>query len=561
MNILLVYPYFLEKRLHTEDVGAVPIGLYYVAALLKDHGHDVEILDWHQMDRHPGAMEEAIREKKPDVMGFSVLQANRWGAIEIARLAKKVNPGITTVFGGVSPTFLWEHFLKNFPEIDFIVTGEGEYPFLHLVQWRELGKKEEELPTIPGLAYRAGRQILRNDPGPPLQDLDALPDPAEYFTFQHIASSRGCPRQCVFCGSPRFWHRTVRFHSVDYFVSQIEKLHRKGVSFFYVSDDTFTMKKRRVVAICKTILERKIPISWAAICRVSDVDEEILYWMRKAGCVQVSYGVESGSEKIRRFLNKEITTPQILKAFSSTVRMGILPRAYFIYGNPGETEKTIQETIHLMVKIRPLSAIFYILDIFPGTALYERYKKATGATDDIWLERMEDIMYFETDPCLKGEDVLAFGKRLRQTFHKALPEFAGAAALVDRKDLYPLHADFCSRLALTFTNGDYAQVEEIPAKDQIAEKLYALALGYHPDHRAYLGLGVLLQRKGEYERSVQILQQGLSHFPSSEQLHMCLGISHMNLGRFREALSGFEKFKDAPGATRFIAACKQALEK
>ncbi len=561
MNILLIYPYFLEKRLHTEDISAVPIGLYYVAALLKEHGQDTEILDWHEMDRTNGVMEKTIMEKKPDVIGFSVLQANRWGAIEIARLAKKVNPKVTTVFGGVSPTFLWEHFLKHFPEIDFIVSGEGEYPFLEVIQWLERRKREKELPGIPGLAYRAGKKILRNDPGPLLQDLDGLPDPAEYFTFQHVTSSRGCPWQCVFCGSPNFWHRRVRFHSVDYFVSQIEKLYRKGVSFFYVSDDTFTMKKNRVVAICKAILERNISINWAAICRVSDVDEEILYWMRKAGCVQVSYGVESGSKEIRRFLNKKITTPQILKAFSNTVRAGLLPRAYFIYGNPGETEKTIQETIDLMMKIRPLSAIFYILDIFPGTALYERYKEETGATDDIWLERVEDIMYFETDPRLTSEDVLAFGKRLRKTFYKALPVFAGAVRLADRKDLYPLHADFCSRLALTFTHGDYAQVEEIPAKDQIAEKLYRLALGYHPDHRAYLGLGVLFQRKGEHLRSVQILKQGLNRFPSSEQLHMCLGISYMNLGRFREALACLEKFKEAPGANRFIAACNQELEK
>jgi radical SAM superfamily enzyme YgiQ (UPF0313 family) len=551
MKILLVYPYFLEKRLHTEDIAAVPIGLYYMAALLKEHGHDVEILDWHEMGRSPGAVEEAIREKKPDVMGFSVLQANRWGAIEIVHLAKKVDPAITTVFGGVSPTFLWEHFLKHFSEIDFIITGEGEYPFLHLVEWLERGRRQEELPALCGLAYRAGNRILRNEPGPPLQDLDALPDPAEYFIFQHIVSSRGCPWQCVFCGSPKFWHRKVRFHSINYFVSQIEKLHRKGVSFFYVSDDTFTMQKNRVVTICKTILERNIPVTWAAICRVSDVDEEILYWMRKAGCVQVSYGVESGSGEIRRLLNKKITTPQILKAFSTTIRMGILPRAYFIYGNPGETEKTIQETIDLMMKIKPLSAIFYILDIFPGTALYERYKELTGATDDIWLERVEDIMYFETDPRLKSEDVLTFGKRLRQAFYKALPEFTDAVALVDRKDLHPLHADFCSRLALTFTHGDYAR-EEISSKDRIAETLYGLALGYHPDHRAFLGLGVLLQKKGEHLQSAQILKKGLNHFPSSEPLHMCLGISHMNLGRFREALACFEKFKDAPGAARLI---------
>ncbi len=206
-----------------------------------------------------------------------------------------------------------------------------------------------------------------------------------------------------------------------------------------------------------------------------------------------------------------------------------------------------------------MSVIFYILDIFPGTALYENYKKTTGATDDLWLEKIEDIMYFETDAGLTQEQVLAYGKMLRESFYRALPEFVESIALVERQDFRPLHADFCSRLAMTFTHGDYVHREEIKGKDELAEKLYRMALHYHPDHRAYLGLGILHQKRKEYEASLRVLLEGIEHFPRSEQLHLCVGISYMNLRRFREALSCFDHCKDAPEASPFIAACEQAL--
>jgi len=134
--------------------------------------------------------------------------------------------------------------------------------------------------------------------------------------------------------------------------------------------------------------------------------------MRKAGCTQISYGVESGSERIRQLLNKNIRTDQIKNAFTLTTKYGILARAYFIYGCPGESWETIQETIDLIHEIKPLSIIFYILDIFPGTALYADFLEQSGLTDDMWLKQIEDIMYFETDPDLSQESVLAFGEKI-----------------------------------------------------------------------------------------------------------------------------------------------------
>ena len=110
MKILLIYPYWLEPRVHTEDVVNAPIGVYYIGAVLKENHYHVEILNWHHMRGKTNSIKEALKEKKPDVIGFSILQANRFGGLEIARIAKELNPRVKIVFGGVTPTFLWEHF-------------------------------------------------------------------------------------------------------------------------------------------------------------------------------------------------------------------------------------------------------------------------------------------------------------------------------------------------------------------------------------------------------------------------------------------------------------------
>jgi tetratricopeptide (TPR) repeat protein len=122
-----------------------------------------------------------------------------------------------------------------------------------------------------------------------------------------------------------------------------------------------------------------------------------------------------------------------------------------------------------------------------------------------------------------------------------------------------MHADFCSRLGMTFDHGDYAGNQDIKGKDNIAEKLYIKALTYHPDSRAYLGLGILNQKKKAYRESVQILSKGVDHFPDNEQLSLCLAISHMNLGAFETALSFLLKFQHSKQCLGFIVNCYQAL--
>jgi len=558
MKILLIYPYWLEKRTRTEDVTVPPIGIYYIGAVLKENHYDVEILNWCRINETPEEIERVLEEKKPDVIGFSILQANRWGGIDIARIAKRIDPDVKIVFGGVAATFLWEHFLTHFPEIDFVVIGEGEYTFLNLIKWIQSDEKQP-IAHIKGIAFKKDGKAVRTDPAELIHDLDRLPVPSKYFNYRHLSLTRGCPGKCTFCGSPKFWGPKIRFHSPEYFVDELERLYKKGINFFYFSDDTFSVNKKIVVQICKKIIDKKLNVSWVAISRVNTMSEDIFSWMRKAGCIQISYGVESGSKKIRNFLNKKVSDAEVEKAFAMTVKYGILPRAYFIYGCPGESPETIQETIHLIEKIKPLVIHFFVLSIFPGTALYAEYQKNSNITDDIWLNSIEDIKYFETDPKLSGKDVRSFGKQLRRRYNELLPGIVDAIALIDNKEFYPLHSDFCSRLGMTFDQGDYAKNDAIPEKDRIAEKLYLAALKYHPHPRAYLGLGIQYQKQQAYPESIKILSEGIEHFPRNEQISLCLGISYMNLDSFETALSFLLKFQHSTQALEMIIHCYHAL--
>ena len=556
-RIVLIYPPFLEARLHEDDIRPMPIGVYHLAAVLKEMGCEVLLINLNEGGLSSEAALEAIARFRPGVAGFSILNANRWGGIEMARRIKDLDAAIVTVFGGVGASTLWEHFLTHFAAIDYVVIGEGEQAFPALVRWIE-ATPQGDPGRLRGVAFRRQGRPARTDCEAFIEDLDALPDPTRHFTYQHLALTRGCPANCRFCGSPGIWGRRVRWHSPTYFVDQMERLASRGVSFVYISDDTFTLRKETVRAVCRGIRARRLDIRWAAISRVDTVDEEVLGWMRQAGCIQISYGIESANREVRRLLDKRIRLNDVRAAFAATRRCGILPRAYFIYGCPGDSWQTMQENLDLMAEIKPLGAIFYILDIYPGTRLYADYLERSGQTDDLWLAPIEDILYYETDPDMDQETVKAYGHFLRTGFYRMLPSFAEGIELTEDPAFHPLHADFLSRLAMTFHQGDLARIAAIPGKRRAAERLYRRALDYHPDARAFLGLGMLCQQRGALVEAAELLGRGLAHFPQDEALQTCLAVNEMNRGAFDRALKRLQGLVPTPQVRALIARCRQA---
>lgn len=557
-KILLVNPCCLDQRISGEDARIVPIGLFYIGALLIENGFAADILNLADIKDDPvGVFKKKCDHEQPDVIGFSVTNPNRWNAMDCARTAKQIKPDIMIVFGGPAPTFLCDHLFSACPDIDFMVTGEGEITFLELLTELEktAGRSFEQ---INGLVFKKDNALFKTLPRKPIKELDTLVHPSQHFAYQHLAMSRGCPGHCTFCGSPKFWgNQNVRFHSPRWFVQEIEALVKKGVTHFYISDDTFTMDKQRVIEFCSLLIRKKIRITWNAISRVDYIDGDLLFSMRKAGCIQLSFGVESGSEKIRKILGKPIEQEKIIKAFSLTASYGILPRAYFIYGSPGETDKTIGESIGLLNAIKPLGAIFYMLVIFPGTHLYQSAKNKHLLTDDIWHNKIEDLPWFEVDEGLDFPTVKTFGDRLRSQFYNTLDTFARQVYLVDIKELYPFHADFLSRLAMTFSHGEYAADTRVKNQDKTAKQLFEKALFYAPDARAFLGLAMLMQKNRRFNEAVLILEKGLAHFPGNKDLNICMGVCLMNTRQFNAALNFFEPFRKFPETLHYINICHQ----
>ncbi len=342
-------------------------------------------------------------------------------------------------------------------------------------------------------------------------------------------------------------------------MDEIALLVEKGIHHFFVSDDTFTMDKKKVIAVCRHIIQRGLNITWVAISRVDFVDETVLYYMRLAGCTQISFGVESGSEKIRNILGKPFKNERIISAFKMTVAFGIFTRAYIIYGAPGETDETIDETIDLISRIRPLGMISYILVLFPGTRLYDDLHAAGGISQEVWHGEIEDIPWFELDPSLDFRQVQQYGQKLRSHFFNHVHRFASAVELVDDSTLYASHADFLSRLAMTFSHGDYARNSHDGHADATALALFEKAVSYHPDARAYLGRAMLFQKHKDFQRSAAAAGEGLEHFPDNRDLSICMAVSLMNMGKFSSALAFLEKFSGHADVKPYINACLQRL--
>ncbi|MFH2060298.1 MAG: radical SAM protein [Pseudomonadota bacterium] len=570
MNILLVNPACQDKRITDNDAKVVPIGLFYIAALLIENGYKANIVNLADtLDDPIAVFTNFIEDQKPDIIGFSVTNPSRMNAMACATALKKEYPDIPVVFGGPAPTFLAEHFFTACPAIDFIVKGEGELTFLELVAALETTGQislehdpfeHDPFKNILGLVYKKADALVETDQRPPIDNLDTLAHPSKYFAFDLLSMSRGCPGKCTFCGSPKFWtDNGVRFHSSDWMIEEFKEQVKRGITHFYMCDDTFTMDKKRVLLFCSQIIKQELPITWNAISRVDCIDDEILFAMRKAGCIQISFGVESGSAKIRKTLGKPVDQESIIQAFEQTASYGILPRAYFIYGSPGETFETIQESIELLHKIKPLSAIFYMLVIFPGTHLYQWAKNKNLITDDLWYEKIEDLPWFEVDEHLDFQTVKTFGDRLRTEFYSNLNRFATQLELADIKELYPFHADFLSRLAMTFSHGEYATDKRVQYQEETAILLYTKALTYAPNARAFLGLSMLLQKKKQFPKAIQTLTKGLSYFIDDKDLNICMGVCLMNMGDFTKALPFFEKFKSSADADHYIQICRQHL--
>jgi anaerobic magnesium-protoporphyrin IX monomethyl ester cyclase len=373
-----------------------PLGLLYLAGYLKEKtSHQVEICDAQVEELSYPALNERIRESGPDLVGLTAMTFTLLDVVKTARLVKDLDPSLPVVVGGVH-AFLYPEETVNLPEIDYVLGGEGEESFALLLDRLE---NRGDLDTVPGLTYRKDGRV-HSSPSPPLcADLDSLPFPARRLTpygkyssvmarrqpITTMFTSRGCPFRCSFCARPHLG-KQFRYRSAENVVEEMEECVGLGIREFLIYDDTFTVNRDRAIAVAEEIIRRELKIGWDIRARVDCVDREMLKILKAAGCERIHYGVEAGTEKILKVLNKGITLEKARETIALTRKIGIETLAYFMIGSPTETREDILETIRFALELKPDFVHATILCPFPGTAIYEQGLREGVFPRDHWRE-------------------------------------------------------------------------------------------------------------------------------------------------------------------------------
>jgi len=421
MKIALVNP-----RIETYSSSLPPLGLLYIGAVLGREGFEIRIFD--PLPSHDEDIQRII-DFRPDVIGVGILTTYVNRAKHIISALKKNLKSSSLIVGGIHSTALPEETLDFF-EADFVVIGEGEITMKELCL-RIIRK--ESIEGVKGIAYRKGGAIIKTPPREPISNLDELPFPArDLIEFRKylfppgvirgywserctsVMTSRGCPFQCIWCGTQTIFGHKVRRRSIDNVIKEIELLQRNyGIDSIWFVDDTFTLDKKWVLEFCNRLLEKRINLKWGCQAHVTTIDEEMLTRMKNSGLVQVDFGVESGSEKVLAAIKKCSTEQAIRRAFAITRKIGIRRMATFIFGSPEEKEEDIQKTFTLAKEIKPDFVSSFFLTPFPGTELMEMAK------DKGWLYS-EDYLAggLKKQPMLQVNFSVAELRKIRQKFQQ-----------------------------------------------------------------------------------------------------------------------------------------------
>jgi len=371
-----------------------PLGLLYLAGYLEKHSnHNVVVLDSQVDGLDYDALKSKIGRINPDVVGLTAMTLTLIDVIKTAKLVKDINKNIRVVLGGPH-TYLFPEETISLEGVDYLVLGEGEETFKELLD--NLGNKAA-LRKIKGLVFKDNGSIVNTGSSPLIENLDELPFPARHLTpykkyssllakrnpVTTIFTSRGCPFRCSFCARPHLGKK-CRVQSAERVVDELEKCTKMGIYEFLFYDDTFMVNRQRVIDICKEIVRRKLDIGWDIRTRVDTVDEEMLKHLKMAGCRGIHYGVEAGTEKILKVLNKDITLGRVKEAFDLTRKHKISILAYFMIGNPSETKEDIYETFRVAKGLNPDYLHMTILTPFPGTEIYLDGLKNGNIKRDYW---------------------------------------------------------------------------------------------------------------------------------------------------------------------------------
>jgi len=378
----------------SDVLGKLPqLGILFLASILRKNNFEVKIIDAYNLRMSSEDALKKIKEFNPD---FICLTSNTEYINYAADFAKKIKfwrKDIIIILGGPHINLAPVETLKLYASFDFGLIGESERSLLEFLN--------SNSKKVPGLVFREKNNIVVNKSDERIKSLDSLPFPSfdllEGFPEKYqptptnfknypstgLTMSRGCPWNCSFCDKSVFGKKFI-YHSPKYVVSLIENLRDNfGIRDICFYDDVFTIPHFRIKKFCELMISRKVNISWSCLTRIDCVDKKILKLMKLAGCWQISYGIESGSQRVLDILNKDLSLVDIKKRIGETKSAGISVRGFFIIGSPKETKEDIEKTWHLIKesKIDDLELEFFTP--IPRTVLGES-SSDFGSFDTSW---------------------------------------------------------------------------------------------------------------------------------------------------------------------------------
>jgi len=390
IDLLLINPPItLEERYGTfASVGsqAPPLGLCYVAATVRNAGYRVQILDAPALNLDLPQTIDSLARINANLFGITASTVSIPRAAELATAIKSHAIRVPIMVGGPHVSSIPEETLEEFNDFDIGVIGEGEYTVPEIIACQKNGGNISE---IPGIVFREGAKIILSPPRSRIENLDALPLPAwdlipwlprYYKPAPHsykmlpsstLITSRGCNGTCTFCARP-FMGEKYRSHSAESTIEMIDHLVKvygtKDIMFY---DDNFLLDRKRVTTICEEILRRNYKISWSCLARTDIMPEDFFKLIKRAGCWQIAYGIESADQTILDNLKKRTTIEKVTEMIRKTNEAGIHSRGYFMIGCPGETPDTMEKTTRFLTQSGLIDFHVTFCTPMPGAELFK----------------------------------------------------------------------------------------------------------------------------------------------------------------------------------------------
>ncbi len=393
MKVLFITPPFHAGVV--EVAGRwVPLYFVYLAGSLKATGHEAHIYD--AMTKFVGydEIEARIRELKPDIVATTAITCTSIDAGEICALAKRIDPKITTICGGIHASFMYQEMFSLYPALDYIVVGEGEITIAELVDAIENKRPVKE---VLGVAYREGEDVTFTGVRPYMDDLNNLPTAWEeldwndytYFIMPGsrlaaIDTSRGCDKDCTFCSQQKFWKQTWRARTPEDLVREITMLNTTyKVDVILLTDDYPTPDRARWEKFLDMLIEANLPVKFLMETRVQDIirDREILWKYHKAGIIHIYVGTESVDQSALDSIKKDITLEECVEAIDLLREHNIITETSMILGFPDDTVESIERTIELSKELNPDFAHYLAIAPWPYSNMYEEMKPYIAVTD------------------------------------------------------------------------------------------------------------------------------------------------------------------------------------